>query len=134
MFKLSYKVPANTSPQVATHKKLSIAKGRIIGWIVFTPEESADLLKLNIQYHGLQLFPFTGSEWWYGNTNAFLIPEDFSVLDSPYVLDIYAFNLDDTFDHEYIVCAVIDPVKEPVGVTTETVNWFGKLRDLFGGT
>ena len=133
MFKKSYDVPANTTFQAQNHQKLKIAKGKITGWIVFMPEEAADLLQLNVQYHNLQIFPFSGSEWFYGVFQAFMIPDNFEVLDAPYVLDIYAINTDDTFTHEYNVEVMIEPTAEAVGETTPSTNWFSKLRDMIGG-
>lgn len=133
MFKKSYHVSANTTLQNQNHKQLQIAKGTIIGWIVFMPKQAADLLQLNIQYHNLQIFPFSGSEWYYGNFKAFLIPDNFPVLDAPYRLDIYAINTDDTFQHEYNVEVLIEPTHEAVGETSTSTNWFSKLRDMFGG-
>lgn len=133
MFKLSYDVPANTTLQAQNHQKLTIGKGRITGWIVFMPEEAADLLQLNIQYHNLQVFPFSGSQWWYGVFQAFIIPDDFPIPDSPYVLDIFAVNTDDTFSHEYNVLVIVEPEVAAVGETAASTNWFTKLRDMFGG-
>jgi hypothetical protein len=133
MFKLSYDVPANTTAQAPNHQKLKIGLGRITGWIVFMPEESADLLQLEIEYHNLQVFPFSGSEWFYGNFQPFLIPDDFPIPDSPYVLDIYAVNIDDTFTHEYNVCVIIEPGERTPPTSPTEANWFTKLRDLFGG-
>jgi hypothetical protein len=133
MFKLSYDVPANTTLQAQDHQKLKIAKGQITGWIVFMPEESADLLQLNVQYHKLQIFPFSGTQWWYGVYQAFMIPDNFMVPDPPYELDVYAVNTDDTFSHEYNVMVMIEPETSPVGEVPSGTNWFTKLRDMFGG-
>jgi hypothetical protein len=133
MFKLSYHVPANTTLQAQNMQKLIVAKGRITGWIVFMPEESADLLQLHIDYHGQQIFPFSGSEWWYGNFQPFIIPDDQPIPDSPYALDIISINTDDTFSHEYNVMAIVEPEETPVGQTPTSASWFTKLRDMFGG-
>lgn len=134
MFKHSFDVPMNTTAQDPSFQKLVIAKGRIIGWIVFMPEEAADLLQLHIDYHGQQIFPFSGSEWYYGVFQAILIPDDCPIPDSPYCLDVYAMNLDDSFSHEYNVSVLIEPEETPVGEVQPATDWFTKLRDLFGGT
>jgi hypothetical protein len=133
IFKKSYTVPANTSLQSPDHQKLTIAKGEIIGWIVFMPEEAADMLQLNVEYHNLQIFPFSGSEWWYGVYQAFLIPDNFPVLDSPYCLDIFAINLDDSYNHEYFVSVVIEPAEpEKIPAEGEAGLW-DRLRNALGG-
>ena len=133
MFKLSYDVPANTTQQAPDHKKLKIGMGRITGWIVFTPLKAADLLQLSIEYHNLQVFPFSGSEWFYGNHQPFIIPDDFPIPDSPYVLDIYAVNTDDTFAHEYNVMVILGPGQRSTPTSPTETTWFSKLRDMFGG-
>jgi hypothetical protein len=133
MFKLSYHVPANTTTQDPNFQKLTIAKGRITGWIVFMPKKAADLLQLHIDYHGQQVFPFSGSEWCYGVFQAFIIPDDYPIPDSPYHLDIFAVNTDDTFSHEYNVQVIVEPEEIPVGQTPTTSSWYEKLRDMFGG-
>ena len=133
MFKLSYDVPANTNAQAPDMQKLKIGKGTIKGWVVFMPEEAADLLQLRIEYHNTQVFPFSGSEWWYGVFQAFIIPDDFPIPDSPYVLDIYAVNTDDTFTHEYNVMVIVEPASQPVTAAPTSAGWFEKLREMFGG-
>jgi len=133
MFKLSYDVPKNTTAQAPDMQKLKIGKGTIKGWVVFMPEEAADLLQLKIEYHNTQVFPFSGSEWWYGVFQAFLIPDDFPIPDSPYVLDIYATNSDDTNAHEYNVMVIVEPASQPVSAAPTSAGWFERLRDLFGG-
>ena len=133
MFKRSFDVPANTTATAPSWEKLKICKGKIIGWIVFMPEEAADLLQLRVQYHHEQIFPFTGSTWFYGNFQPFLIPDEIPVSIAPYVLDIYAVNTDDTFSHEYNVMVIVEPETAAVGEVQPTTNWFSKLRDMFGG-
>jgi hypothetical protein len=134
MFKLSYDVPKNTTLQAPDMQKLKIGKGQIVGWIVFMPKNAADLLKVRIEYHNLQVFPFSGSEWWYGVFQAFIIPDNFPIPDSPYVLDIYAINTDDTFSHEYNVHVIVEPASPPVTASPTSASWFEKLRDMFGGS
>jgi hypothetical protein len=133
LFKLSHDVPANTTEQDPDMQKLRIGKGRIIGWIVFMTEQSADLLQLRVMYQNLQIFPFSGSTWWYGVFQAFIIPDDFPIPDSPYDLDIYAINTDDTFSHEYSVHVILEPAAQLVAISPTSPNWFEKLRDMFGG-
>jgi len=132
MFKLSYDVPADTTAQAPNMQKLKIGKGRIKGWIVFMPEEAADLLQLRIEYHNTQVFPFSGSEWWYGVFQAFIIPDDFPIPDSPYTLDIYAVNTDDTFSHEYNVMVIVEPASQPGPAAPTSAGWWETIKGVFG--
>jgi len=132
MFKLSYDVPAGTTAQAPDMQKLKIGKGRITGWIVFMPEEAADLLQLRIEYHNLQIFPFSGTEWWYGVFQAFIIPDDFPIPDSPYAPDIYGVNTDDTFSHEYNVMVIVEPASQPGSAAPTSAGWWETIKGVFG--
>jgi len=132
MFKLSYDVPADTTAQAPNIQKLKIGKGRIKGWIVFMPEEAADLLQLKIEYHNTQIFPFSGSQWWYGVFQAFIIPDNFPIPDSPYTLDIYAVNTDDTFSHKYNVMVIVEPASQPGPAAPTSAGWWETMKGVFG--
>ena len=111
LFKINYDVPANTSKQAPDHQKLSIAKGTIIEWIVQMPEECADLMQFAVEYHNTQILPFSGSTWIYGIFEPTVIKDNILINDGPYALDIYSFNLDDSYSHEYNLYCNIEPAK-----------------------
>lgn len=133
MFKDSYSVPANTTTTAPCWRKLQICKGTITGWMVYMPEEAADLLQVKIEYHGTQLYPFTRGEWAYGLFEPELIPEEIPIDQPPYELDILAVNTDDTNTHEYNVHVVVSPKTGAEAVPSTSASWFDKLRELFGG-
>jgi hypothetical protein len=133
MFKKSSSVPANTTSNDPSFVKLRIAKGTITEWIVFSPEEAADLLQLRIFYHGSQIFPFSPDEWYYGVFVPLRIPDEIEIKDSPYELDIIAINSDDTFPHDYHVQVVITPETPVVMGSPQTQSWLEKFRNLFQG-
>lgn len=132
LFKINYDVPANTAKQAPDHQKLSIAKGTIIEWIVSMPEESADLMQFRVEYHNTQIFPFSGSTWAYGLFDPIPIKENIEVFDAPYALDIYSFNLDTRYTHEYNIYCNIDPVKAYSPPSTG-FDIKAKFSKLFGG-
>ncbi len=133
LYKKSYSVPANTATASPNHQRLQISKGRITGWIVFSPEEAADLLRLRVEYHGAQIFPFSGSEWAYGLFIPQLIPDDIAVEESPYFLDIYAINQDDSYAHEYNIHVIIEPEVTMRPSSSATAAWFDRFANIFGG-
>lgn len=132
LFKLRRSVPANTTASNPDFRKLSIAKGTIIEWLVQMPEECADLMQFRVEYHNTQILPFSGSTWLYGMFEPTVIRDNILVDDGPYVLDVYAFNLDDTNSHEYNLHCNVEP-KKAVKVTGVGFDLKSAWDRLFGG-
>ena len=131
LFKIKRVVPANTTAANPDFQKLSIAKGRIIEWLVQMPEECADLMQFRVEYHNTQILPFSGSTWLYGMFEPTVIRDNILIDDGPYNLDIYAFNLDDSYNHEYNLHCNIEPKKAVTVVEGEEGLW-GRLKGYIG--
>jgi hypothetical protein len=126
-------VPANTQIHAPYWQKLPIRQGKIIQWIVFQPEECADLVKYWVEYHGTQILPFNPDEWMYGFFVPTGIPENIEISDAPFVLDFYAVNEDDSYEHEYHVFVNIEPA-EPVKIpATGEAGLWERLSEYLGG-
>ena len=132
LFKLHRIVPANTAIAAPDFQKLSIAKGTIYEWMIQMPEECADLMQFRVEYHNTQILPFSGSTWMYGVFEPTVIKDNFKVDDGPYVLDIYAFNLDDSNGHEYNIHCNIEP-KKPAPVEPPSMTIPERFVDFFRG-
>ena len=111
LFKIRRSVPANTARQTPDFQKLSIVKGTIIEWLVHMPEECADIVQFRVEYHNMQILPFSGSTWLYGMFEPTVIKDNILINDGPYVLDVYAFNLDTRHSHEYNLYCNVEPAK-----------------------
>ena len=132
LFKLHRVVPANTAIAAPDFQKLSIAKGTIYEWMIQMPEECADLMQFRIEYHNMQILPFSGSTWMYGVFEPTVIKDNFIVDDGPYVLDFYAFNLDDSYGHEYNVFCNVEPAK-PITPASPGFDFKSAWNKIFGG-
>ena len=133
MFKKFQSIPANTTSSNPNWQKLQVVKGTIVQWVIFSDPEAANLLHMRVFYHGVQLIPFSKDEWleaFFDNTP---ITESIKLDAPPYVLDIYAYNEDDSYAHEYYIQPVIIPDK-PITVTEGIEGVWERLRDFFGGT
>lgn len=132
LFKIKRVVPKNTLRTALDFQKLSIAKGTIIEWLVHMPEECADLMQFRVEYHNMQILPFSGSTWMYGIFEPTVFKENILIIDGPYALDIYAFNLDTRHGHEYNIHCNIEPAKlyEPAKPGFDFKSAWNKL---FGG-
>lgn len=133
MYKYHGVVPASTTEAAPLWEKLKIMKGTIVQWVVFQPEECADLLKFWVSYHGKQIFPWNTEEWAYGFFVPTPINESILIEDTPYELDFYAVNDDDSYEHEYLVYVNVEP-PEPIAPAEEgEEGLWQRLREFFGG-
>ena len=127
-----YSVPANTTAANPSWRKLQVVKGTIKKWVLYGPDEKADLLHVKVEYHLTKIFPFGGVEWIYPFDSSNPMEEDIEIIDSPYTLDIYAYNEDDSYAHEYILGVVIEPKEKVTMGTAETAEWWEKMKGVFG--
>lgn len=118
LFKKFQSVPANTTESAPNWQKLQVMKGTIKQWIIFFDPEAADLLHIKVVYHGSQLIPWAGNEWLTGFFTDNPILENIKLDVEPYVLDIYAYNEDDSFPHQYYIHPIITR-EEPFSIKAE---------------
>ncbi|MCK5504546.1 MAG: hypothetical protein KAJ10_05260 [Thermodesulfovibrionia bacterium] len=132
LFKINYDVPANTAKASEDWQKLKIAKGTLVEWIVTQPKECADLMQFRVEYHGTQILPFTRNEYVYGMFEPTVFTESIEIDIPPYVLDVYAYNLDTKYSHEYNLYVNILP-KKPFTPETPGFNFKDAWSRIFGG-
>jgi len=101
LYKKSRDVPTGTTMQSPDWQKLKITQGTIRGWLLFMPVEAANLLHIQVRYHGHQILPINENESLYGGGYFFNIAENVEINDAPFELDIFAWNSDTTYTHEY---------------------------------
>jgi len=133
LFKLTRSVPANTTKNNPDFQKLKIARGTLEQWFIVMPEEAADLLHVAVEYHNTQIMPFTGSTWLHGLFVPIVMKESIEIKDSPYYLDVYAYNEDDTYPHEYNLHVNIIP-ERPVIPGAPSPETLSRWKRLFGGS
>ena len=68
-------------------------------------------MQFAVEYHNTQILPFSGSTWIYGIFEPTVIKDNILINDGPYALDIYSFNLDDSYSHEYNLYCNVEPAK-----------------------
>jgi len=113
------------------HQKLTVAKGEIVEWVIFSDPEAADLLGVRIEYHHNQIMPFSGSEWLVGFFTNAPMKESILIDAPPYVLDIFAYNNSTENAHEYFIHPIIMP-KKPAKVTSNYSEIFARFNRLLG--
>jgi len=132
LYKINRDVPANTAIAAPDWQKLQVCKGTIKQWIIFCPEECADLMKFKVRYKGNQLLPFSRDEWMDALYEPTILKENLELDVSPYVLDVYAYNIDDSYSHEYNL--YVNVLKdEPFVPPTSGFDLKAAWSNLFGG-
>lgn len=111
LFKIRRSVPANTNRPNLDWQKLKICKGTITQWIVFQPIQASNLCQFRVQYHGVHVLPVTPHQFLYGFFNMTVFEDNVKIDGAPYELDVFAFNDDTTFDHEYNLYVNVFPEK-----------------------
>jgi hypothetical protein len=133
MLSKSYRsVPANTTAHAPDWQKLQVTRGVIKQWVIFFDPEAANLLHISIEYHGSRILPFSGDRWLTGFFSSTPFEDNIAIPDPPYVLDIYAYNEDDTFPHEYYIHPIII-TEEPVEVTAISEGILAKIKSVIPG-
>lgn len=131
LFKAFKSVPANTTKENPTWEKLTITKGVIKAWIIFSDPEAANVLHYHVDYHKASIMPMQGVEWLTAFFASVPILDNIKIDDPPYVLDIYAYNEDDSYPHEYYIHPIVIPEK-PVSVVEEEEGFWERIAGHLG--
>jgi len=121
LYKKFRSIPANTTETSPNWQKLPVTKGTIKEWIIFFDPEAANLLHVRIEYHGSSIIPWGGKDWIVGFFSDDPFDDNIELDVPPYELDIYAYNEDDSYPHEYYIHPIILREK-PVTVPEEGVE------------
>jgi hypothetical protein len=132
MFHHTGHVPANTTHIAPLHEQMKICNGTIKQWVLYQPEECANLLKFWVVYHGTQLFPFNPNEQAYGFFIPTLIDDEIRLPDSPWRLDLYAINTDDSYEHEYHVYVNVEAAEYEAPAVEGESSLYTRLKSYFG--
>lgn len=107
LYKKFRSVPANTTADNPDWQKLPVTKGTIKQWIIFFDPEAADVLHVRVEYKGSSIMPFGGKDWLVGFFTDTPLDDNIELDTPPYELDIYAYNEDDSYPHEYYIHPII---------------------------
>jgi len=131
IFKQFRSVPTSATRENPDWQKLQVKRGDIIQWLIFSDPEAANLLHYKVVYHGVQLIPYSGDQWLEGFLEPIVLIESIKLDEPPYILDVYAYNEDDTFEHEYYIQVNINP-PSPVTPGVETAGMWEKIKGFIG--
>ena len=128
-----YSVPANTTASNPSKRIIHVSKGSIKQWVVYSPNEAANLLHVRVSWNGHKILPYGDLLWMYPFDSSSPILENLVIGDFPLDVTIEAYNEDDSYPHEYIIYLVIEPA-EPVKVAaTGEAGLWERLSAYFGG-
>ena len=127
-----YSVPENTPANNPSSRKVVVTKGTIAQWIVYGPDEKANLLHVRVLYQKHQILPCGDLMWMYPLDIGAPISENLLLEDPPYELEIEAYNDDDSYPHEYIVLMNIKPFEAVTEAVTQP-GLVNRIQDFFSG-
>jgi len=96
-------VPRGTVEESPYEETLRLTSGVITSVLVYIPRGHVGLAHLQLLYHEHQLYPLNTGGSYRGNETTIGFTEYQPVTVSPYELKARAWNLDDTFDHAFLV-------------------------------
>ena len=132
LYKKYGSIPANTTETNPDHRKLIVCKGTIKQWIIVTPLECANLMQFWVEYHGVQILPFSRGERIWGLSWPTVIKDNIKIDSPPYELDVYAINTDTVKNHEYNIYCDIESVTAVIP-GDETAGLWDKMKGFIGG-
>lgn len=93
--------PSGGSIANPTQYKMPLTVGLIYQFDIYFPPGSAGLMRVAVKHGGYSLYPSEPGEWFFGDDRVITFPDRYYISADPAVLDIYAYNSDDTYDHEF---------------------------------
>jgi len=124
-------VPANTTEENPSREIIHVTKGVIKEWWIYAPMEGANLLKLRVFYHGVQVIPFNRPNYVLPVVFRGPILANLKIDTQPYELVVEAWNSDTAIAHEYWVFPNLLREK-PVTVTEEEPGLLEALNEYLG--
>lgn len=131
LYKKFRSVPANTTEANPDWQKLHVCQGAIKQWVIFFDPEAANLLHVRVEYKGVSIMPWGGKDWLVGFFTDTPLDDNIELDTSPYVLDIYAWNEDDSYPHEYYIHPVIIRDR-PMTVVEEEEGFWERIAATLG--
>jgi len=132
LYKQFKSIPANTKADNPDWQKLKVTKGTIKQWVIFFDPEAANVLHVRVEYHGSSIIPWGGKDWLVGFFTDTPLDDNIELDAPPYTLDIYAYNDDDSYPHEYYIHPIILREK-PVLIEAPSMTIPGRVMDFFRG-
>lgn len=110
-YSLVFTVPKNTAEETPYEQKLPASGGILHQVSVLIPPGHAGLTGCAIDDGLHQIAPTNQNEWFRGDDVHFSYPEYHELSASTRELILRGFNLDDTYDHSFIIAVGIMPKK-----------------------
>lgn len=130
IYKFLITTPANTAATAKLKTVLKLNKGIIHQLDVQFPPGPSGLLHLHINDAIHQVFPYNTDENFSSDNVNIRFKEFQPVLEEPFQLEAYTWNLDDTYSHDVIVRIGILPVQV---IAPWLMTWEERLEAILGG-
>jgi hypothetical protein len=124
-FAQEWLIPANTPVDDPYHQTFQVCEGVVRKVWVRWRYGVGNLAGCRILRGEFQVWPLTIGEWLSSSHHPIEFEEDYSIGDVPFYLDVYAYNLDDTFDHRlFLGVEILRPGL--TGPLADFLGWIAK--------
>lgn len=111
VYSINVSTTKNTIQSSAKHTKIYLSRGVITKWDIFFPIGSEGSTRFRVTRGSDEILPRNSNGYIAGNEANFSFPEHYFLREAPYILDIYSWNLDTGFDHEFLLYISIIPFR-----------------------
>lgn len=115
-------IPAGTSAADPTALELAVCYGRLKRYSVYFPPGQAGTTFLQVFYRGRQILPTTIGASFRGDDLLIDLPDDYPLFDAPYVLTLYGWSPDATYDHTVYTLFYVEVPQVYIPVPIESVR------------
>lgn len=118
-------IPHNTTPAAPLRFRMKVADGVVRKvWVVWR-WGSGNLCGARINYEEVQVWPSSPGEWLTSIPHEIEFEEDYVIRGVPRFFHVYAYNVDDTFDHDlWVAFSVLRPSIS--SRLEDFMRWMGK--------
>lgn len=103
IYRLGITTPANTPEADKQRTNLKLTAGTIHQIDILFPPGPSGLLHVQINRGLSQIWPSNPDESFAADNNVISFNENYEILQEPVQIEVYTWNLDDTYDHQVIV-------------------------------
>lgn len=103
IYTLTKAVPINGTVATARQYKMPVTAGLIYQFELYLPPGSSGLLHVMVTDGGFQVWPSEPGEWFFGDDTLIAFPDRYYVSSPAHLLDVWAYNEDDSFAHAFQV-------------------------------
>ncbi len=120
-FAIRLTIPSNTTKPNAMYKSIALPPCILDEIALVFPSGCAELVGVWFEYQSMKILPVNLDEDYRGNGFVIPIKPHLAVLEEDYTIRLYAYNIDDTYDHT---------ISAYINITIQVIPTFGFMETI----